>query len=41
MKVEKKTIESMGRKARNRAMKLFTVSNMIKSYDRVFSQVKL
>ena len=41
MKIEKTTIESMGRKARNRAKKLFTVSNMIKSYESIFSKVKL
>ena len=41
IKIKKVFIKTMGRKARNRAMKLFTVSNMIKSYDRVFSQVKL
>ena len=40
MKIEKKTIESMGRKARNRAKKLFTVRNMVKSYDNIFLQVK-
>ena len=40
MKIKKKTIESMGRKARNRAKKLFTVRNMVKSYDNIFLQVK-
>ena len=40
IKIEKKVIESMGRKARNRAKKLFTVSNMVKSYESIFMQVK-
>ena len=33
-------IKTMGRKARNRANKLFTIEKMIRSYDNVFSQVK-
>ena len=41
IKIKKKVIESMGRKSRDRAYKLFTVEKMIESYDSVFSKVKV
>ena len=40
IKIKKAFIKTMGRKARNRAHKLFAVEKMIRSYDNVFSKVK-
>ena len=40
IKVKQAFIKTMGRKARNRAHKLFAIPKMIKSYDNVFSKVK-
>ena len=40
IKVKQAFIKTMGRKARNRAHKLFAIGKMIRSYDNVFSKVK-
>ena len=40
IKSKKVFFRTMGRKARNRAHKLFTIENMIRSYENVFSKVK-
>ena len=40
IKIKQVFIKTMGRKARNRAHKLFAIPKMIKSYDNVFSKVK-
>ena len=40
IKIKQAFIKIKGRKARNRAHKLFTIGKMIKSYDNVFSKVK-
>ena len=40
IKIKKAFIKTMGRKARNRAHKLFAIEKMIRSYDNVFSKVK-
>ena len=40
IKVKEIFIKTMGRKARNRANKLFTIEKMIRSYDSVFLKVK-
>ena len=40
IKVKQEFIKNMGRKARNRAHKLFAIEKMIRSYDNVFSKVK-
>ena len=40
IKVKKALVKTMGRKARNRAHKLFAIEKMINSYDNVFSKVK-
>ena len=40
VKIQQTVIKSMGKKARYRANKLFTVEKMIRSYDNVFSKVK-
>ena len=40
IKIKQTVIKNMGRKARDRAHKLFTVEKMIKSYENVFSKVK-
>ena len=40
IKIKQVFIKTMGKKARNRAYKLFTIGKMIKSYDNVFSKVK-
>ena len=39
--LKKDVIKIMGKKARFRANKLFTVENMVKSYDIIYSKVKL
>ena len=41
IKIKKVFFKTMGRKARNRAHKLFTVEKMIRAYDNVFSKVKI
>ena len=40
IKVKQALFKTMGRKARNRAHKLFAIGKMIRSYDNVFSKVK-
>ena len=40
LKIKHTLIQSMGKKARHRAYKLFSVEKMIKSYDNIFSKVK-
>lgn len=40
IKIKKVLIRTMGRKARNRAHKLFAIEKMIRSYDNVFLKVK-
>ena len=40
IKIRKTVIKTMGKKARDRAHKLFTVEKMISSYDNIFSKVK-
>ncbi len=40
IKIKKAFIKTMGRKARNRAYKLFAIGKMIRSYDNIFSKVK-
>ncbi len=40
IKIKKAFIRTMGRKARNRAHKLFAIGKMIRSYDNVFLKVK-
>ena len=41
IKIKKVFFKTMGRKARNRAHRLFTVEKMIRAYDNVFSKVKI
>ena len=41
IKLKKAFIKTMGRKARDRAHKLFALEKMIRSYDNVFSKVKI
>ena len=40
LKIKHTLIQSMGKRARHRAYKLFSVEKMIKSYDNIFSKVK-
>jgi len=40
IKIKKVLIRTMGRKARNRAHKLFAIGKMIRSYDNLFLKVK-
>ena len=40
IKIKQVFIKTLGRKARNRAHKLFTIGKMIRSYDNIFSKVK-
>ena len=40
IKLKQAFIKMMGRKARNRALKLFAIEKMIRSYDNIFSKVK-
>ena len=40
IKIKHSLIQSMGRKARDRAYKLFSVEKMIRSYDNIFLEVK-
>ena len=40
VKIKQAFIKTMGRKARNRAHKLFAIEKMIRSYDNVFLEVK-
>ena len=40
IKIKHTLIQNMGRKARDRAYKLFSVEKMIKSYDNIFSKMK-
>jgi hypothetical protein len=40
IKIKKAFIKTRGRKARNRAHKLFSIGKMIRSYDNVFLKVK-
>ena len=41
IKIKQIAIKTMGKKARDRAQKLFTVEKMIRSYDNVFSKIKI
>ena len=40
IKIKKAFFKTMGKKARNRAYKLFATEKMIRAYDNVFSKVK-